>query len=156
MTEINLYVGSYSSDIEAEERFLSDLRCRTDSLISINVLGKESVEGWKNPQLGRFMIPELQQFKGHAIYMDVMVKPYDEIEKLLPLMPETKGWLCAFGLHSEVSLINCERFNWDWWISTGWLQDCDWSVPDAIAYLSQHSQLGISSLMEWCQTYSSE
>lgn len=57
----------------------------------------------------RFAIPELMNFQGRAVYMDVDMLVLDDVAELL-LVPLKRPWVCCHPAITDVSVIDCSAF----------------------------------------------
>lgn len=81
-----------------------------------NHLRQNSGEGWKtNFSCYRWAIPELCEFSGKAIYLDVDQIVLKDIRKMWELDTGEFGVLSITPEKTDVMLINCAKFIDSWW-----------------------------------------
>jgi lipopolysaccharide biosynthesis glycosyltransferase len=74
--------------------------------------------GWKtNFSAFRWAIPELCNFKGKAIYLDVDQIVLKDIRNLWDLPVNDFSYLAINNVRTDVMLLNCDKFENSWWPS---------------------------------------
>lgn len=74
--------------------------------------------GWKtNFSAFRWAIPELCNFEGKAIYLDVDQIVLKDIRNLWELPINNYSYLAINNLRTDVMLLNCSKFENSWWPS---------------------------------------
>ena len=106
---IRVFIGT-DSDIhqKAEKVIEYSIKKNTKSDVDIQFIRP----GWKSGVTGftvhRFLIPEMCNYEGFAIYLDVDMLVLGDIAELWEY--RTKGKWCTTNLRDEVSVIDCEAF----------------------------------------------
>lgn len=75
-------------------------------------------QGWKtNFSAFRWTIPELCNFQGKAIYLDVDQIILKDIRQMWELPIDDYSYLAINNVRTDVMLLNCSKFNQSWWPS---------------------------------------
>lgn len=172
MTEpIKLYIGSDEASLRAEKALISSVERNCSGEIDLVVMragdlnwrrwGMQpshpnhsafdcGMKMWMNRySCFRFAVPELQGFQGRAIYLDVDTIVLADLRELLAIAPSNKAWVPAYAFNTAVSVINCDQFDWDWWVSIEWMKSSDWCVEDYVAHLARNNQIGMGPWVDW-------
>lgn len=82
-----------------------------------------SGEGWKtNFSCYRWAIPELCDFQGRAIYLDVDQLVLKDISQMWNLDMQDKAILTIRPEKTDVMLMDCSKFTKDWWPKVKWMK----------------------------------
>ena len=77
---------------------------------------QNSGEGWKtNFSCYRWAVPELCNFEGRGIYLDVDQIVLKDLRQMWELDMGDFGALCIAPEKTDVMIINCKKFKGDWW-----------------------------------------
>ena len=96
----------------------------------------------------RFAIPEVSNFEGRSIYVDVdQIFLRDPLELLNLPIPEDKGFLALAPFRSDVIVYDNSKFKGDWWPS---LQELKASHDHVGIHLSKMEHLWAQLPFEWC------
>jgi lipopolysaccharide biosynthesis glycosyltransferase len=113
---IKIFVGTCYKNIPAEIALESSIKKFTKSLCKITWMrDREPFIGWNTENWGtgftpfRWVVPELCNFTGKAIYLDVDVILNSDIKELWDVDLEDKFVASLFGNYS-VMVFNCEKF----------------------------------------------
>lgn len=86
----------------------------------------------------RFAIPELMNFTGEALYLDVDMACLRDPALILEMRRE-KG-IPVFGASSDVLAFDCSKFaGQKWWPSVAQMRKSGWRMHQYIALLQEHS-----------------
>jgi lipopolysaccharide biosynthesis glycosyltransferase len=118
---IKVFVGTCFRNLQAEIALEYSIRKNTKSKVEIvwmrDAPGNPQFHGWNKANWGtgftpfRWIIPELCDFKGRAIYMDVDMVCLGDIKELWEMnIPEDKVLISLPGNYS-VMLFDCEKFH---------------------------------------------
>jgi len=106
---IRVFIGTDSSIHQKAEKVVEySIRKNTIHDVDIQFIRP----GWKSGVTGftthRFLIPELCNYQGFAIYLDVDMLVLGDIKELWDY--QTPGKWCTTKLRDDVSVIDCEAF----------------------------------------------
>lgn len=168
---LHIFVGTDQRSAVAEATLVKSIEMNCSGAIEVHFMraGEPGWDNWKQqPQAPydyaarerentwmtqfscfRFVIPELMKFKGRAIYLDVDMLVLGDLRELLDIVSDEQAWGCVMAYRTDVSVINCERFSWDWWMASDWMRQSDWNVENYISYLGQHAQIMMGGWPEW-------
>jgi len=119
--KIKIFIGTCVRNLQAEIALEYSIRKNTNSDVEIvwmrDTPGSKIFHGWNKDNWGtgftpfRWIVPELCDFKGRAIYMDVDMICLGDIQELWEMsIPEDKVVVSLPGNYS-VMLFDCERFS---------------------------------------------
>ena len=131
---IKVFIATELGHEKAEKALEYSIRSSTNSEIQIfwmkNDVGEtfsnwnkgrshmrmNSGEGWKtNFSCYRWAIPELCNFSGKAIYLDVDQLVIKDIAQMWDLDMQNKAVLSITPERTDVMLMDCSKFNGEWW-----------------------------------------
>lgn len=96
----------------------------------------------------RFAIPELCEFRGRAIYLDVDMALVSDIAELWNRATRAP-WTCH-GVRTDVSLIDCHAFaGKPWWPSIATMQESGWGMNQYRTLLHRQGFIDGSLGKEW-------
>lgn len=113
---IRVFIGTEAMHEKAEKALEWSIRKNTTHEVEITLL--RNLIPWKTPPTGfsshRYMIPELCNYQGYAIHLDVDMLVLSDIKELWDY--QTPGKWCVTqtqgkqGVRDEVSVIDCSAF----------------------------------------------
>lgn len=117
--------------------------------------GGETWQGWNNLKWYtkfsnfRFSIPELRNFEGRAIYMDVdQIILKDPVDLFNLPINEDKGWLALDSTRTDVMVYDCSKFkNLEGWPSLEEMKKSSYHIGN---YIKLMKHLWQPLPHEWC------
>jgi len=168
---MNIFIGSDERSDEADQVLVQSIRKNCTAPIEIQIIkaGDPGFDDWvMQPDIPyqykdnekkkswmtrfscfRFAIPELMGFKGKAIYLDCDMLVLGDLKELYDSIHDDVPWTCAVGYDTDVSVINCDKFNWNWWISIDWMKQSNWDISDYVRYMGVKGKIMMGSRPEW-------
>lgn len=157
MEEVNLFVGTVG-DKNQERRFTDSVMKYCSGPVKIRWMRSTAqyaedwnTEKWKVPHEGyKYIIPELMGMMGTAVYIDHGYEFRADVRELIQLASESRfAWNPALAYRTEVVVIKCDLFSWDWWIGIQWMKASGWSDEDYVRYIYSHGAIGFGTRNDW-------
>ena len=147
MDTIRIFIGSEPGNQDAEITLEHSIRKTTSGPYSItwmsdgipcsvwqhwnkgrNDRAQDTRIGWKtNFSAFRWAIPELCDFEGRAIYLDVDQIVIRDIRQMWELPMDDSSYLAIRPDRTDVMLMDCSKFKSDWWPALSKMKPSGWS-----------------------------
>lgn len=117
---MRLFVGSYGQK-DQEEKFLEYITANCSGKFTVRFLRYENNRDWVNSawrcnyESLKFAIPEICEFKGDAIYIDVSCAVLADLADVPQVFNKDLACQHALGFRTEFLYFKCDKFkNADW------------------------------------------
>lgn len=160
MEKIKIFIASEPGNQEAEQTLDWSIRNTTNGPFEITWMtdalpewrnwnkgrdhrNQNSGIGWKtNFSCFRWTIPELCNFSGRAIYLDVDQLVIKDIRQMWELPMNNAACLAIRPERTDVMLIDCSKFKFDWWPSIETMKPSGKSQKYYRMIVEKHSEIG--------------